>query len=410
MKITCMKWLLTALVACLPWFGAQALLPEISGTYSFVITQGKVTITPVFCIPEQCQEQSGEFAGTFNATLTGDQIRLSDIQMKSELDFTLPEDPQTDRNGAVYDARFYFNGTELVLEGLINSSAFDGPIVNYSLTALVSVKPPVSFDQNGYYLARQDFRKCASPMCGGIYVKHVNNRVMRCPNGRASSECYIGTPDWSKLGFNPFGAVELPGMNSQIMLKGKVDYSIDFGGFAAESAFAPAGKKSPTGTFYGVENNGIVCITSPCFSFDQYTLNSKNRVNKISDLDLTRTGASEKAIQTAYELMAEGETVLIAGVNQRVRQMAGVGIKLLASQFYLPIKAEDPKACEDGYKPGEKGCVTANGCLYPQLELAAYGGAQPIEGEDPVISYSCVDTCDFPGVLVINGYCNLYLP
>jgi hypothetical protein len=408
MKITCMKWLLAALVFGMPWFGANALLPADPALYSFTITQGKVTITPVFCIPELCQEQSGEFTGTFNAAIRGDQIRLSEIQMKSELDFTLPEDPQTDRNGAVYDAKFYFNGTELVLEGIINSSAFDGPIVNYSLTAQLSVKPPVGFDQNGYYLARQDFRKCAAPMCGGIYVKHVNNRVMRCPNGRASTECYIGTPDWSKLGFYPFA--NLPSIDSAIVLKGVIDHKVRLGRFVAESAFSPAGKKSPSGTFYGVENNGIVCITSPCFSFDQYTLNSKTRVSKISDLDLTRAGASEEDMQTAYALMAEGETVLIAGVNQRARQMAGVGIKLLASQFYLPIKAEIPKACEDGYKPTDKGCMTANGCVYPQLELAAYSGVRPIEGEDPVINYSCVHTCDLPGVLVSNGYCNLYLP
>lgn len=408
MKITCLKWLIAVTVICLPWFGANALLPADPSLYSFVITQGKVTITPVFCIPEQCQEQSGEFAGTFNATINGDQIRLSDIQMKSELDFVLPEDPQTDRNGAVYDARFYFSGTELVLEGVINSSAFDGPIVTYSLTAQLSVKPPVGFDQNGYYLARQDFRKCASPMCGGIYVKHVNKRVMRCPNGRSSNECYIGTPDWSKLGFYPFA--NLPSTDSAILLKGVVDRSVEFGRFTAEAAFSPAGKKAPTGTFYGVENNGIMCITSPCFSFDQYTLNSKNPVGKISNLDLTRSGASEKDMETAYALMAEGDTVLIAGVNRRERQMAGVGIKLVASQFYLPIRAEDPKVCEDGYKPAEKGCVTANGCTYPQLELAAYSGVRPIEGEDPMISYSCVDTCDLPGVLVSNGYCNLYLP
>jgi len=407
MKIIVKNWLFAMLVFCMP-LAANALLPADPTLYSFVITQGKVTITPVFCIPEQCQEQSGEFTGTFNASINGDQIRLSDIQIKSELDFTLPEDPQTDRNGAIYDAKFYFSGNELVLEGVINSSAFDGPIVNYSLTAQLNVIPPVGFDQNGYYLARQDFRKCASPMCGGIYVKQVNNRTMRCPNGRASTECYIGTPDWSKLGFNPFATS--PSANNNLLLKGVVDQSVRLGRFAAEAAFSPAGKKAPTGTFYGVENNGIMCITSPCFSFDQYTLNSKNRVSKISDLDLTRTGASEEDIQIAYALMAESETVLIAGVNQRVRQMAGVGIKLIASQFYLPIKAEDPNACDDGYKPSEKGCKTANGCVYPQLELAAYGGARPIEGEDPAVSYSCVDTCDLPGVLVSNGYCNLYLP
>jgi hypothetical protein len=397
------KWLFALLVICIPWSFAHAILPADPALYSFNITQGKVTITPVFC-PGRCQEQSGEFSGTFNASFRGDQIRLSDIRIKSEVDFTLPEDPQTDRNGAVYDARYYFDGYELVLEGVINSSAFDGPIVNYTLTAQLSHTAPEGFDQNGYYLARQDFRRCASPMCGGIFVKHVNNRLMRCPDGRASAECYIGTPDWRKLGFNPF----ISAARDQILLKGSVDYSIDFGRFAAEKAFAPAGKHEPKGTFYGVENNGILCFTSPCFSFNQYTLNSRQQ-GKISGLDFTRTGASEKDIQTAYDLMAEGEVVLIAGINQRVRQLAGIGVKLLASQFYLPIKSAEIQVCEDGYKPSEKGCLTANGCVYPQLELAVLSGTRPIVREDPGVRYSCVDSCDLPAVLVSNGYCQLYL-
>lgn len=408
MKKIHMKWLFALLVVCVPWLSAHALIapPTAEGTYSFSITQGKVTVTPVFCIPEQCQEQSGAVAGTFDATIKGDQIRLSNIQVKSEVDFTLPEDPQTDRNGAVYDARFYFNGQELVLEGLIDSSAFDGPIVQYSLVAQVTGKPVAEFDPNGYYLARPDYRKCAAPMCGGIYVKQVNHRILRCPNGRASSECYIGTLDWQKIGVYPFASLSTT--DNPILLKGTIDSSERYGRFVAEGAFAPAGKKAPSGTFYGVENNGIVCITSPCFSFNQYTLNS-NRAGKISDLDLTRTGASEADIQAAYALMAESEPVLIAGVNQRVRQLAGTGIRLAASQFYLPIKATVPEECEEGYKPTERGCFTANGCEHPYLELATFPGVKPEDGR-VAPTYSCVKSCDPPAELVSNGYCNLYLP
>lgn len=413
MRIIYSKWLFILIVTLAPWAGLNAQQGSDPNLYDFSITEGKATITQVFCIPGQCEEQQGEFTGTFKASFSNDQIALSDINTKSELDFTLPEDPHTDRNGSVYDARYYFDGQVLVLEGSIDSSAFDGPIIHYSLTAEVTDSVPVGFDQDGYFLARQDFRKCAAPLCGGIFVKQVNHKRLRCPDGRFRNECYVGTPDWSKLGVNPFGALPEPGFDSEVLLKGTIDYTIELGGFTAEKAYFAAGTREPSGTFYGVENNGIVCITSPCFSFDQYTLNSKKEVGRISDLDLTRTGASEKEITLAYELMAEGETVLMAGVNRRVRQFAGIGVKLVVSQFYLPIKADLPNECEDGYKMTENGCATANGCVYPLLELATYGGVRPDEriiAPSEPISYECVATCEEPAQPVSNGYCALYLP
>ncbi len=413
MKTPYLKWLFAIVFLISPWIGVHAQDRPAPEQHNFVITEGKVTITQVFCIPEQCEEQQGTFSGSFTATLNGDQIALSNIAVKSDVPFTLPADPHTDRDGAVYDANFSFDGRVLILEGIINSSAFDGPIVNYSLVAEIDVVSPIGFDQNGYFLARQDFRKCAAPLCGGIFVKHVNHKRLQCPDGRFRSECYIGTPDWSKIGFNPFTAVPSEDFNTSLLLKGTTDYSVELGRFWAEKAFYPAGTRAPTGTFFAAENNGIVCITSPCFSFDQYTLNSKKPVAKISDLDLTQTGASEEEIASAYAIMAEGEPVLIAGVNRKVRQLAGVGVKLVASQFYLPVKGVQPGECKEGYKPGVNGCATANGCVFPLLELAVYGGARPddgVEAPSAPISYECVDACEEPAVPVSNGYCALFLP
>lgn len=331
-----------AIVTGLIFSPANALVAPPPEAQHFEITQGKVTIQPVFCrLP--CETQSGEFKGSFDAAFIRDQIRLSNIEIKSELDFTLPEDPYTDVNGAVYDARYYFDGHTLVLEGSVDSSAFDGPIVTYSLTAEVAEGGNVGFDPQGYFLARQDFRKCAAPLCGGIYVKPVNGQHMQCPDGqRAQRECYIGTPDWSKLGFNPFAEVSSSRLDTALVLQGKVFDDIELGRFVATKAAAPAGKAKRKGSFYGVENNGLVCISSPCFSFDEYLLNSKQPPQAISDIDLRDTGASEKAVEAAYQLMAEGQAVVIFGENRRYRGFSGIGVRLVASQFYLPIQQRAP--------------------------------------------------------------------
>lgn len=375
----------------------------------FEITQGKVSIKAVFCIPELCEERSGELTGTFDATFLGKQIQLSNINVKSELEeFALPEEPHTDANGSVYDAQYRFDGKTLVLEGLIDSSAFDGPIVRYSLTAVVAGSVDVGFDPNGYYLARQDYRKCAAPLCGGIFIKPVNNGRLICHDGRVSSECYIGTPDWSKLGFNPFAELNSSNLNGQLLLQGEVDYSVELGRFLARDALAPTGKARTKGTYFGVENNGLMCISSPCFSFDEYTLNSK-RVQKISDINLTRTGASEKDIQKAYELMAERNTVVIVGHNQRYRGFSGIGVRLVATQFYLPVHPVSISDCPKAYAPGELGCETRNGCLYPLLEQIIIGGF-PTDRIIAPPTFECVTHCEKPAVQVSEGYCTLSLP
>ncbi|MBC6906955.1 hypothetical protein DWB84_16020 [Saccharophagus sp. K07] len=363
-----MKWVAVFLLLFTP-FGLTHALIVAPDQQSFEITQGKVSIKPVFCIPERCQERSGELTGTFDATFLGDEIRLSNINVKSELEeFKLPEDPHTDVNGAVYDARYKFDGEILVLEGVIDSSAFDGPLVRYSLTAKVRNSLAVGFDPHGFYLAHQDYRRCAAPHCGGIFIKAVNDARLICHDGRASKECYIGTPDWRKLGFNPFAVTN----SEQLLLQGDVDYTVELGRFVARAALAPAGNDNRKGSYFGVENNGLMCISSPCFSFDEYLLNS-DKAQAISDVDLSRTGASEKDIQRAFELMAEKEAVIIVGRNQRYKGFSGTGVRLLATQFYLPVDANAAENCPKGYISSELGCETPRGCPFPLQEKVTTG-------------------------------------
>lgn len=306
--------------------------PPSSEIQHFDITQGKVTVQPVFC-RRPCEAQSGEFTGSFDAVFARDRILLSNIVLKSEVDFKLPEDPYTGVGGAVHHAKHYFDGRTLVLEGSVDQSAFDGPIVTYSLIAEVA-EEAAGFDPHGYYLARQDYRKCSAPLCGGIYLKAINGKALQCLNGSRQRECYIGTPDWSKLGFNPFGE----GVGEELLLKGQLFDDVNLGRFVATQAAFAAGKKNPKGTFYAVENNGLMCISSPCFSFDEYTLNSKKPAQAISEVDLSRTGASDEFIEIAFQLMADDEPVVIVGKNQRYHGFSGVGVRLVATQFYLPVK------------------------------------------------------------------------
>src|SRR5688500_1902707 len=59
-----------------------------------------------------------------------------------------------------------------------------------------SLAPRLLAASGDYFLVRQDRRRCMSPLCGGYFVKRVNQSRTRCANGRWMPECYVAEIDW----------------------------------------------------------------------------------------------------------------------------------------------------------------------------------------------------------------------
>lgn len=198
-----------------------------------------------------------------------------------------------------------------------------------------SLKKPANnheFDQNGYYTYRYDFRKCISPVCGGIFVKAVNQKLTRCADGSRQEECYVATVR-NKKNIDTGPATLLRGR-----IKSKIyqDFG-NLGAFELKAAYFPATPTVGEGQFVGLENNEIVCITTPCFLADQYLLN-RNKIRVITGIDLTEVGASEENENKALAILSDGGVLIASGVNKQVEEVDGTGITFVAQQFYLPIK------------------------------------------------------------------------
>jgi hypothetical protein len=423
------KIILAAAVSVLfsPWTMAQSVrplpspdpivpIPVPEQVFDISSVTGEYRITPARCFPDTCKPQVGQFKGQFTATIVNKRVYISNQQIASTgNDFELPANPYLSEGGVQANAQYKLSETEFAMEGKVDSRAFDGPLVEYRLRAKAqpAITQTPKFNPLDYYLVRQDFRKCAYPMCGGIFVKSVNQRATRCADGSVQAECYVGEPIWEKLGFDPFSVNPNNSFNTQLLIRGKLSPSDNpivgrLGTFVGLAAYRPANDSAPQGVFYGLENKGIFCITSPCFGIDEYQLNS-TRVLTISDIDFTGVKATEEDLATAYLLMGEGEVIPAAGVNKRVRQLGGIGIKMVAQQFYLPLSAKF-EVCPEGYSESAVGCVTKNGCAFPQIELTAIGGAEPLPGIPAPINTSCVDACEFPAELTSPGYCQVYYP
>jgi len=285
--------------------------------------------------------------GTFSAEILDDTISFSNIRISSipKSDFSLPEAPNGSSGDTSHSATFSFDGMQLVVSGVVDSRAFDGPLQEYKFVAQVSEEQ--GFNAKGYYTARPDFRDCLSPLCGGIFVKSVNTRLTKCADGSSHEECYVAFPNWEKLGFDPFNLNPALYPYTPILLKGKLiphTYAGfgNLGEFVATEAYRPATNNPAEGTFAALKNNGIVCITTPCFSIDEFVLN-KEDTHVISGFDLNPVGASDKDVSIAYSLFANNSALIVAGYDKNQQELHGIGITFIANQFYLPIQPPTQK-------------------------------------------------------------------
>jgi hypothetical protein len=212
-----------------------------------------------------------------------------------------------------------------------------------ALAQTADVISPAPFATH-YIATRPDLRKCAFPACGGFYVKAVNRALTRCADGSLQKECHVATLNTQAL---PWSEAEraafekkafIPGqglaLGKLVALKGgtgslKTDTLVITEGWVGQ-----AGSK-PTGVFYQLKNSGIVCITTPCPSITETTLNYPISQN-IHGVDLAASGA--KPAQVDAGLQALGSTgVLAAGGHKAITGPAGQGLQFIASQFYLPF-------------------------------------------------------------------------
>jgi hypothetical protein len=206
-------------------------------------------------------------------------------------------------------------------------------------------KADSSYSTSTYYLVRRDLRRCVYPYCGGYWVHRVNQPTTRCVDGVYAAECYVSDILYTRLGLSaralpPFaekvasGKAVVRGTFSTWYLSGHA-----FAKLQATEGWQAATDKVPTGTFYRAWDNGVRCITYPCFTIHEAKLNSTISTN-LSGVNLENAGAPQDVTQKGYDqLFGRPQGLIIAGVNRTVPRAgpAGDGRALVASQFYFKV-------------------------------------------------------------------------
>jgi hypothetical protein len=215
----------------------------------------------------------------------------------------------------------------MIFRALILALFLAVPVVHTAAPEVDSLASTSSF-----YTIRRDLRRCASPMCGGYFVKLVNQTRTRCHDGRSMKECYVASIEWSGQG-EP--------QDDRALVRGSLStlpgHRGRFGVLQAREVWLPAGNNQASGTYFRVRDRGVRCIAAPCETHHEARLNSSVSRN-IAGVDLSGAGATDGGESEATTAMTSPEGVLVAGVHTRVTGPAGRSQMLKATQFYLRAK------------------------------------------------------------------------
>ena len=129
-----------------------------------------------------------------------------------------------------------------------------------------------------YRVVRQDFRKCAWPMCGGVYVERVNRAKAQCADGTWQTECYVADFDWKALGLADSATFDAKVRSGAALVRGKIE-ARKVGPTTASTFVATEGWEAriegatATGYFSRFTQRAVKCMSLACASYDLSYLN-----------------------------------------------------------------------------------------------------------------------------------------
>lgn len=260
----------------------------------------------------------------------------------------------------------------------------------------------------GYFIVtRRDLRRCIAPLCGGFFVKRVNEKTTLCADGTRQAECYVSSIELKNVGLSAREESDLRSAleAGKALVKART-YKKKWNGVTLGTLKANEGWLSATGsvdatfdgTFYRAADNGIRCIKAPCPSTTAYPLNGGGDPTNVVRVDLANTAnpADQDALDRASAALGTKEGILVAGGVALPKCIPGssCGPFVTASDFYLRVTRREGKAC--GFWQG-LGCNAGQYCSWKPEDIcgaADAGGTCQYRPEVCPQLYDPVCACD----------------
>jgi len=234
----------------------------------------------------------------------------------------------------------------------------------------------------GYFVVtRRDNRTCPAPLCGGYYVKRVNQATTRCADGKLQQECYEASIGLKNVGLSQreeddlraslvSGHAVIKALQSKKKTNGQV-----LGTLEATEGWVGATGSAASGSFYRAADNGIRCLRAPCPSTTAYPLNGHEDHNVIKViLENTATPASEESLGRAGEALGTAEGILFAGSIALPKCVPGsdCGPLAIAQEFFLRVTRREDRGCGGR---GTSSCNAGQFCQWQQKDICGAADA-----------------------------------
>ncbi|MBP9087627.1 MAG: hypothetical protein KBG15_16005 [Kofleriaceae bacterium] len=250
-----------------------------------------------------------------------------------------------------------------------------------------------------YFTVRADtMRRCASPMCGGKFLKRVNRSTTVCHTGRAATECYVPALDYTGLGLSEDQVNLLA--DRPLLVRGRFAAKLfpgtlgNLGTFIVTEAWQAQSDNTPEGVFVRIKDSGARCVAAPCENKQERALNGsrKAQISEIrwEDADMT----DEALIASIQSTFQEG--TIVAGNRFTVRVGSRTSKGRTATAVYRKVQPAVAAACFVGGCSSQvcsdrEGVITT--CEY-RPEYACFQDAQCARQSDGACGWTATPALD----------------
>ncbi len=241
-----------------------------------------------------------------------------------------------------------------------------------------------------YFQLKADVRRCASPYCGGSFLKRLNRTTTVCHNGANQASCYTPELDFSQAGLSiatqatlrdaAYAGALTEGVTAIVRGRfapvGTAKVGRELGRFIVTEAWTAQSGAMTDGVFVKVKDNGLRCIAAPCPSMNERALNTSRGAN-IADVDYAPSGLTDAQIGELSHQMFEPSGLIIAGDRFSFKISGRPGKGRTATNAFVRLADVAAAECFVGGCSGQvcsdqEGLITT--CEWRE-EYACYGDA-----------------------------------
>lgn len=200
-----------------------------------------------------------------------------------------------------------------------------------------------------YYTIEPDYRRCASPYCGGWWLTRVNLYSVSADSALDGDVApiipdpvYVADIDYRALGLTEGQILEFEKRvhEGKAFIRGVLrpyPYPVfdrnRLQVLAATGTWVAANDNAPVGPYLNVRNTGIVCITTPCPYYEAEVLNTGFRT-QVHELDLRRAELTDKQTELAWREL-DGKGLIMTGVRFPSQGQTGTGVGISATRVFF---------------------------------------------------------------------------